>query len=59
MFFFSKHNIVRAVHNGTVLPMFPCVCAFAPRLENTQVDAALIALIVDYLAGRPQLVELV
>lgn len=31
------------------------VCAFATRLENTQVDAALMALIMDYLVSRPQL----
>lgn len=31
-------------------PSYQCflVCAFATRLENTQVDAALIALIMDY-----------
>lgn len=41
-------------------PSYQCflVCAFATRLENTQVDAALIAMIMDYLAGRPQLVYL-
>lgn len=40
MFFFPKHNIVREVYNGKLLPVFPCVCH---KLENTQVDSALVA----------------
>lgn len=34
MSFFPKHNIVREVHNGKLLPVFPCVCH---KLENMQV----------------------
>lgn len=38
-------------------PSYQCflVCAFATRLENMQVDTALI---MDYLTGRPQFVHL-
>lgn len=46
MFFFPKHNIVREVHNGKLLPVFPCVCH---KLENTQVDSTLVAWTTDYL----------
>lgn len=46
MFFFPKHNIVREVYNGKLLPVFPCVCH---KLENTQVDSALVAWTTDYL----------
>lgn len=57
MFFFPKHNIVREVHKGTLSPVLPCVC-ICNKLENTQVDTALVPWIMGYLTGRLQFLHL-